>query len=71
MIHCGTHDDYDDPPHVQMITGMLPKRPKKESMSDVLAAAATAVANTFTLPSQAAVKLPNSKQYASSWHFTG
>ena len=24
MIQCGTHDDYDDPPHVPMITGILP-----------------------------------------------
>ena len=29
MIQCGTHDDYDDPPRVPMITGILPKRPRK------------------------------------------
>jgi len=39
MIHCGTHDDYDDPPRVAMITDILPKHP--ERMSDALAAAAT------------------------------
>ena len=43
MIQCGTHDDYDDPPHVPMITGILPKRPKKDSITDALTAAATAV----------------------------
>ena len=37
-----------------MITG-IPKRPKKESMSDALAAAARTVANTFTPLSQAAM----------------
>ena len=48
MIQCGTHDDYDDPPHVPMITGILPKRPKKESITDALTAAATAVAKAFS-----------------------
>ena len=51
MIQCGTHDDYDDPPCVPMITGILPKRPKKDSITDALTAAATAVAKAFSPPS--------------------
>ena len=26
MIQCGTHDDYDNPPHVPMISGVTPKQ---------------------------------------------
>ena len=51
MIQCGTHDGYDDPPRVPMITGILPKRPKKYSITDALTAAATAVAKAFSPPS--------------------
>ena len=50
MIICGTHDDYNDPPHVPMITGMHSKKPKKDSLSDALTGAAEAVARHFSPP---------------------
>ncbi len=53
MIHCGTHEDYQEPPHVPMITGMPPKRPKKDSLTEALTGAAEAVAKAFApSPSQ-------------------
>ena len=61
MIQCGTHDDYDDPPRVPMITGILPKRPKKESITDALTAAATAVAKAFSPPSTSQVATASSQ----------
>lgn len=51
MIHCGTHDDYNDPPRVPLITGATPnsKRQKNQkSVSDVFTDAARAVANVFS-----------------------
>ncbi len=53
MIHCGTHEDYEDPPHVPMITGMPPKCPKKDSLTEALTGAAEAVAKAFAPPPQA------------------
>ena len=29
MIHCGTHEDYDNPPHVPMIIGTTPCKKKQ------------------------------------------
>lgn len=43
MIHVGTHDDYSDPPHVPMITGIPPKRSKKDSLTEVIAGAAESI----------------------------
>lgn len=48
MIICGTHDDYNDPPHVPMITGMPGKKPRKDSFSEALTGAAEAVTKAFT-----------------------
>ena len=53
MIHCGTHDDYNDPPRVPLITGAAPnsKRQKNQnSVSDAFTDAARAVANVFSPP---------------------
>lgn len=47
MIQCGTHQDYDDPPRVPQITGMPPKRPKKDSFAEALTGAAVAVAKAL------------------------
>ena len=64
MIQCGTHDDYDDPPRVPMITGILPKR--KESITDALTAAATAVAKAFSPPSTSQVASASSQMPCTS-----
>lgn len=48
MIQCGTHEDYDDPPRVPQITGLIKKPVKNESLSEALAGAAVAVAKAFT-----------------------
>ena len=50
MIQCGTHDSYEDPPRVPMITGVAPKRQKKDNLSDAFTEAAKAVAKAFTSP---------------------
>ena len=58
MIHCGTHDDYNDLPRVPLITGAAPnsKRQKNQnSVSDAFTDAARAVANVFSPP----VNVPN------------
>ena len=47
MITAGTHDDKEDPPKVPMITGVVPKRQKQDTLSDALAGAATAFAKAF------------------------
>lgn len=49
MIHCGTHDDYSEPPRVPLITGTAPKR-QKTDLSDVFTDAAKAVAKAFSPP---------------------
>lgn len=48
MLHCGTYDDYDDPPRVPMITGTLPKRTKKDSFAEALTGAAEAVVKVLS-----------------------
>ena len=53
MIQDGSHDDYDDPPRVPQITGVVPKQVKKESLSEALTGVAVAV--TKALTSQPAV----------------
>lgn len=55
MMQCGTHDDYDNPPHVPMITGVLPKRANRahDPLTTAFTGAAEAIAKAFThLPSQ-------------------
>lgn len=47
MIHCGTHDDYEDPPRVPMIIGIPPKRQRKDSLAEAITGAAEAVAKAF------------------------
>jgi len=47
MIVSGTHDDLEEPPRVPMITGLVPKRQKQETLSDALAGAATAFVKAF------------------------
>jgi len=42
MIVSRTHDDLEEPLRVPMITGLVPKRQKQETLSDALAGAATA-----------------------------
>lgn len=48
MVHCGTHDDYDDPPQVPMITGTQPKNHKKDSFTAAITGAAEAVAKVLS-----------------------
>ena len=47
MIVSRTHDDLEEPPRVPMITGLVPKRQKKETLSDALAGTATAFVKAF------------------------
>ena len=68
MIQCGTHDDYDDQPHVPMITGILPKRPKQDSITDALTAAATAVAKPFSPPATFQFPISSPQMYTNTWH---
>lgn len=54
MIHCGMHEDYDNPPHVPMIIGTTPHQ-KTSTFTEALTGAAEAVARAFapqTTPSQ-------------------
>ena len=54
MIHCGTHDSYEIPPHVPMIIGNTP-HPKANSLTDAITGVAEAVAKAFapqTTPTQ-------------------
>ena len=46
MIHCGTHEDYDNPPHVPMIIGTTPRQ-KTSTFTEALTGAAEAVARAF------------------------
>ena len=50
MIVSGTHDDEDDPPKVPIITGIEPRKPKKEPLSGVIAGAATAIVEALKSP---------------------
>lgn len=50
MVHCGTHDDYNEPPKVPHITGTAPKCQKKDTLSDAFTDAARAVAKVFSSP---------------------
>ena len=47
MIVNDLHESYDQPPNVPLITGVVPK-PKKESMSDIIAGAAAAIVKAIT-----------------------
>ena len=48
MLHCGTHEDYEDPPRVPMITGIAPNKSKKDTFTEALTGAAQAVAKAFS-----------------------
>ena len=48
MYVANTHDDLDNPPKVPMITGSVKHQPQKESLSDALANAASAIAKAFS-----------------------
>ena len=43
LIQSGHHDDYDTPPNIPLITGSSSTKSKKESVTDALTGAATAV----------------------------
>jgi len=43
----GTHDDLEEPPRVPMITGLVPKRQKQETLSDALPGAVPAFVKSF------------------------
>ena len=56
FIRMGRHDSYDDPPSIPLMTGEQKGQSKKskESVSDALAGAATAIANAITGKAQPA-----------------
>jgi hypothetical protein len=49
MIVAGTQDNMDNPPNVPMIAGVQ-RQPRKESFSDAISSAATAIAKVLTPP---------------------
>ena len=48
MICSGIHDDYDTPPDIPAFSGVTPKRPRKDSLSDALTGAAVAFAQSIS-----------------------
>ena len=48
MICSNLHEDMDNPPDIPAFSGSVSKKPRKESVSDVLAGAAVAFAKAFT-----------------------
>ena len=62
MLHCGSHDDYDTPPQVPMITGNLPQYTRKKSPAQ---AAAEAVAKVLS-PKPATVSCCSSSDHGSA-----
>ena len=60
LIQSGRYEDYDTPPQIPLITGApTPAKPKKESIADALAGAATAVVKALQNPSTT-TKAPDS-----------
>ena len=47
MIVAGIHDDYNNPPNIPAFTGSLSKRPRRDSLTDVLSGAAVAFADAM------------------------
>ena len=47
MLANGLHNDKNEPPAVPMITGVTPKRPKKESLQDTIVCVAKTFADAF------------------------
>ncbi len=50
MIAAGNHESVDDPPNIPAITGVIPKREKKESLADPISSAATTFAQALRPP---------------------
>ena len=48
MICSNLHEDMENPPDIPAFSGSVPKNPRKESVTDVLAGAALAFAKAFT-----------------------
>ena len=48
MICSNLHEDMENPPDIPAFSGSAPKKPQKESVTDVLAGAALAFAKAFT-----------------------
>ena len=48
LIQLGRHDSYETPPQIPLITGG--SKPKKKSLSEAFAGAASAIANAFHPP---------------------
>ena len=62
MIAAGNHESTDDPPQIPAITGITPKRDKKESLASAIAGAAATFATALRTPQiqQTSVSAPNS-----------
>ena len=51
LIESGRYDSYEDPPAIPLITGgPLPGKPKKESLSDAVSGAGTAIVKVLQQP---------------------
>ena len=62
MIASNLHDDLEKPPDIPAFSGVTPKRPRKESMTDALTGAAVAFAKTFSSSNIQQAKLTDSVQ---------
>lgn len=50
LIQSGRHESYEDPPPIPLITGTLPDKPKKESLTDAFSGAACAIVKALQKP---------------------
>ncbi len=48
MVCSGIHEDYDTPPDIPASSGVTPRRPRKDSLSDALTGAAVAFAQSIS-----------------------
>ncbi len=48
MLLAKTHDDFGKPPKVPMITGVVQKHPKKDSLTEAFTSAASAIASVIS-----------------------
>ena len=48
MLCSNLHEDMENPPDIPAFSGSVPKKPRKESVTDVLAGAAVAFAKAFS-----------------------
>lgn len=58
MINCGTHASYESPPSLPPISGMQPKKTRKDSLTEVFADAASAFSKAMQPPGHSSDSSP-------------